>query len=355
MEAGLSSGNAVLMKGNEAACEGAIAGGCRFFFGYPITPQNEIPQYMAEHLPEVGGVFLQAESEVAAINMVFGAAAAGVRAMTSSSGPGIALMQEGLSYIVGARLPCVVIDMARGGPGLGNIATSQSDYWLATRGAGHGDSRCITLAPAGLQELYDLTSEAFDLADAYRHPVMVLGEASLGQMMEPVRLRPRDQATPPPKPWAVGGVREGRPPNVLNSLYAQPPDLERENQALMDLYEQLEGELVRWQEVGDDEPDVLLVAFGIVARSCETAMQLAGEEGLRCRLFRPITLFPFPTHALREAAQRASKTLVVEASGGQMIDDVRIAVGGRSDVTLMRKLGGLMITPEQIAEHLAHM
>jgi 2-oxoglutarate ferredoxin oxidoreductase subunit alpha len=351
----VSSGNVVFMKGNEAASEGAIAGGCRYFFGYPITPQNEIPEYMARHMPEVGGVYLQAESEVAAISMVFGAAAAGARAMTSSSGPGIALMQEGLSYLVGARLPCVVIDMARGGPGLGNIATSQSDYWIATRGAGHGDGRCITLAPAGLQELYDLTCEAFDIADRYRHPVMILGEAALGQMMEPVALRPRDQATPPAKPWAIGGVREGRPANLANSLYAQPVDLEVENQKLMDLYEQVERELVRWDETGDDEPEVLIVAFGVVARSCQTAMERAAQAGVRSRLFRPITLYPFPTARLRELAQRVPQTLVVEASGGQMIDDVQIAVGNRSNVVLMRKMGGLMIYPEEIAARLSEV
>ena len=351
----MSADNVVLMKGNEAASEGAIAGGCRFFFGYPITPQNEIPEYMARHMPEVGGVYLQAESEVASINMVFGAAAAGARVMTSSSGPGISLMQEGLSYIIGARLPCVVVDMARGGPGLGNIATSQSDYWLATRGGGHGDGRCLTLAPAGLQELYDLCGEAFDIADRYRHPVVILGEAALGQMMEPVTLRPREAFTAPPKPWAVGGLREGRPANLANSLYAQPPDLARENQKLMDLYDQVQQELVRWEETGDDNPEVLLVAFGIVARCCQTAMERAAEAGVRSRLFRPITLFPFPTTALREAAGRAPQTLVVEASGGQMVDDVRIAVGDRSPVTLMRKLGGLMITPEEIAARLAEI
>ena len=348
----MSSDKRVLMKGNEAASEGAIAGGCRYFFGYPITPQNEIPEYMARHLPDVGGVFVQAESEVAAINMVFGAAAAGARVMTSSSGPGISLMQEGLSYIIGARLPCVVIDMARGGPGLGNIATSQSDYWIATRGAGHGDGRCITLAPASLQELYDLTAEAFEIADRYRHPVMILGEAALGQMMEPVTLRPRDQAVPPPKPWAVGGIREGRPQAVLNSLHAQPSDLERENQKLVELYEQVERELVRWEETGDDQPDVLLVAWGVVARSGQTAMERVAEAGIRARLFRPISLFPFPTARLRELSQTALNVLVVEACAGQMIDDVHIAVGDRSNVTLMRKLGGLTVTPEEIAVRL---
>jgi 2-oxoglutarate ferredoxin oxidoreductase subunit alpha len=343
------------MKGNEAAAEGALAGGCRYFFGYPITPQNEIPEYMARHLPEVGGVYLQAESEVAAISMVYGAVAAGARAMTSSSGPGISLMQEGLSYLIGAELPCVVINMARGGPGLGNIATSQADYWLATRGAGHGDGRCITFAPATVQEVYDLCLEAFDVADRYRHPVMVLGEAALGQMMEPVVLRPRDQARPPEKPWAVGGFRLGRAPNVVNSLYADPEDLERKNQELMDLYERVAREQLRWEELGDEEPEVLVVAYGIVARCCETAIERAAAAGLRARLFRPISLFPFPYGRLRELAEVAPRTLVVEASGGQMVEDVRLAVGDRSRIELMRKLGGLMLTPEEIALRLQEL
>ncbi|MGQ9732645.1 MAG: 3-methyl-2-oxobutanoate dehydrogenase subunit VorB [Candidatus Zipacnadales bacterium] len=342
----------VLMKGNEAAAEGAIAGGCRYFFGYPITPQNEIPEYMALHLPEVGGVYLQAESEVAAINMVFGAAAAGARVMTSSSGPGISLMQEGLSYIVGARVPCVVVNICRGGPGLGNIATSQADYWLATRGAGHGDSRCITFSPATLQEMYDLCYEAFDIADRYRHPVMILSEAALGQMMEPVAMRSRHEARMPKKPWAIGGIREGRPKRVINSLYAQPPDLAQKNQELMDLYEQVAREQTRWQESGDEEPEVLIVAYGIPARCSETAMEQVSAQGIRTRLIRPISLFPFPYAPIRQWAAIAPRTLVVEASGGQMVEDVRIAVGNRSEITLLGKLGGLLITPEEIAQQI---
>jgi len=348
-------GKLVFMKGNEAAAEGAIAGGCRYFFGYPITPQNEIPEYMALHLPEVGGVYLQAESEVAAINMVLGAAAAGARVMTSSSGPGISLMQEGLSYMIGSELPCVVINMSRGGPGLGNIGTSQADYWLATRGAGHGDGRCITFSPSTLQELYDLCGEAFDIADKYRHPVMILSEAALGQMMEPVVVRPRDEWTAPEKPWAVGGVRKGRPSNVANSLYAQPADLERKNWELVALYERVAEEQVRWQELGDEDPEVLIVAFGIPARCSETAMAQAAQSGVRARLIRPISLFPFPFGPIRRWAEVAPRTLVVESSGGQMVDDVRMAVGDRSEVGLLRKMGGLMITPEEIAGKLEEM
>lgn len=345
----------VFMKGNEAAAEGAIAGGCRYFFGYPITPQNEIPEYMALHLPEAGGVYLQAESEVAAINMVFGAAAAGARVMTSSSGPGISLMQEGLSYMIGAELPCVVVNMSRGGPGLGNIGTSQADYWLATKGAGHGDGRCITFSPSTLQELYDLCGEAFDIADRYRHPVMILSEAALGQMMEPVVVCPRDEWSAPEKPWAIGGIRENRPSNVINSLYAQPADLEQKNWDLIELYECVGREQVRWQELGDDDPEVLIVAFGIPARCSETAMKRAAEEGLRARLVRPISLFPFPFEPIREWAEAAPKTLVVESSGGQMVDDVRMAVGDRSEVALMRKMGGVMLTPEEITGKLREL
>ncbi len=345
----------VFMKGNEAAAEGAIAGGCRYFFGYPITPQNEIPEYMALHMPDVGGVYLQAESEVAAINMVFGAAAAGARVMTSSSGPGISLMQEGLSYMIGAELPCVVVNMSRGGPGLGNIGTSQADYWLATRGAGHGDGRCITFSPSTLQELYDLCAEAFDVADRYRHPVMVLSEAALGQMMEPVMVRGRDEWTAPEKPWAVGGVRRGRPSNIANSLYAQPADLEQKNRELVALYERVSREQVRWKELGDDDPEVLIVAFGIPARCSETAMERAAESGVKARLIRPISLFPFPSEPIRQWAEVAPKTLVVESSGGQMVDDVRMAVGDRSEVVLMRKMGGLMLTPEEIADRLKEL
>jgi len=297
-------------------------------------------------------VYLQAESEVAAINMVLGAAAAGARVMTSSSGPGISLMQEGLSYMIGAEVPCVVINICRGGPGLGNIGTSQSDYFLATRGAGHGDGRMITFSPATLQELYDLTAEAFDIADDYRHPVMILSEAALGQMMEPVMVRPRDQATPPEKPWAVGGIRKGRPHNVINSLYAQPPDLEVKNRELMAKYERVAEEHTRWAELGHDDPELLVVAYGIPARCCETAMERAAEQGIRSRLVRPISLFPFPYDPIAKWAEAAPKTLVVEASGGQLVEDVRVAVGGRSEVSLQRKMGGLTITPEEITERI---
>ena len=342
----------VLMKGNEAAAEGAIAGGCRYFFGYPITPQNEIPHYMAEHMPEVGGVYLQAESEVAAINMVFGAASTGARVMTSSSGPGIALMQEALSYMIGARVPCLVVNVCRGGPGLGNIGTSQSDYWMATRGAGHGDGRCITFAPATVQEQYDLCCESFDVAERYRHPVMVLSEAALGQMMEPVFVRERGEAPPGDKPWALGGRRAGRERRVINSLYAQPDDLARENRKLAELYEQVKREQVRWTEVGDDDPEVLIVAFGIPARCSETAMERAAASGIRTRLVRPISLFPFPHEPIRRWAQAAPHTLVVEGSIGQMVDDVRMAVGDQSEVSLLTVLGGLITTPEEIAQRI---
>ncbi|MBM3497754.1 MAG: 3-methyl-2-oxobutanoate dehydrogenase subunit VorB [Armatimonadetes bacterium] len=337
------------MKGNEAAAEGAIAGGCRHFFGYPITPQNEIPEYMALHMPDVGGVYLQAESEVAAINMVFGAAATGARVMTSSSGPGISLMQEALSYMVGARVPCLVVNVCRGGPGLGNIGTSQSDYWLATRGAGHGDGRCITFAPATLQEQYDLCRESFEVAERYRHPVMVLSEAALGQMMEPVIVQPRGEPPRPELAWAIGGERHGRKRRVINSLYAQPPDLEAQNLELAELYQQVRREQTRWVEVGDEDPEVMIVAYGIPARCSETAMERAAEHGIRARLVRPVSLFPFPHEPIRRWSAIAPHTLVVEASIGQMVDDVRTAVGDQSEVSLLSVLGGLLTTPERIA------
>ncbi len=343
----------VFMKGNEAAAEGAICGGCRYFFGYPITPQNEIPEYMARHLPDVGGTYLQAESEVAAINMVFGAAAAGARAMTSSSGPGISLMQEGISYMAGAEVPGVIIDMARGGPGLGNIGTSQSDYFLATRGAGHGDGRCLVFGPSTVQELHDWCARAFDMADKYRSPVMILGEAILGQMMEPALLRERLPAPEAlPKPWTIGGVRTDRPRNLITSLYARLEDLEAKNLELEARYQQAKREDVYWEEYGADDPQLGVVAFGVVARCCQTAIDRAAAKGIRVRLLRPISLFPFPEAAVRALGERVERVIVAETSLGQLIEDVRLAVEGRAPVSLVRRVGGVMITPEEIEAHL---
>lgn len=338
----------VLMKGNEACCHGAIAGGCRYFFGYPITPQNQIPEYMSLHLPEVGGVYLQAESEVAAINMVYGAAATGVRVMTSSSGPGISLMQEGLSYMIGSELPCVVVNIVRGGPGLGNIAAAQSDYFLATRGAGHGDGSGLTIAPYSVQEMHDLTARAFDLAERYRMPVTVLGDAILGQMAEPCRLAPWGEAPQPDLDWAIGGARHGRERRIVNSLYVAPEDLDAHNRLIASRVEQASREVTEWQEYGHDDPDLLLCAYGICARVAETVVDWAGEQGLKVRLLRPVSLLPFPTEALRSWAERVQQILVVELSLGQFVQDVRLAVEGRCPVHLQAATGGVLLTPEDV-------
>ncbi len=345
----------VLLRGNEATAEGAIAAGCRFFFGYPITPQNKIPEYMAQHLPEVGGVYLQAESELAAINMVYGAAAAGARVMTSSSSPGISLMQEGLSYIVGAEVPCVVVNMVRGGPGLGNIGPAQSDYWLATRGAGHGDGRCLTYAPYSVQELYDWVGKAFEIAERYRAPVMILADAILAQMMEPCRLRPRAEPPPLDKPWTIGGDSSTRHRNIINSLYVDHDEMEEVNRRIQARYQQAMRDDLYYVESGADDPEILVVAYGISARVCETAVERANQAGVRCRLLRPISLFPFPSARLAEWAAQVRRILVVELSMGQFVEDVRLAVEGRCPVELLNRTGGNVVTPEDVTTKLLDM
>ena len=287
----------VLMTGNVATAEGAIAGGCRHFFGYPITPQSHIPEHMSKRLPEVGGVYLQAESEVAAINMCYGAAATGAKVMTTSSSPGISLMQEGISYMYGAELPCVIVNMVRGGPGLGNIAAAQSDYWLSTRGGGHGDGQMITFAPWSVQEVYDLTRDSFDVALKYRAPVSLLGDGILAQMMEPVQTgRQLDPVYPAPE-WAIGGERHGRDKHVITSIYIEPQTLEDLNKRLYARYAQAAQEETRWEEVGDEDPDILVCAYGIAARVCQTGVEQAAARGVKVRMLRPITLFPFPHRA----------------------------------------------------------
>lgn len=343
----------VLMKGNEAIAEAAIRAGCRAYFGYPITPQNELPEYMARHLPEIGGVFLQAESEVASINMVYGAAGAGARVMTSSSSPGVSLMQEGLSYIVGSELPCVVVNMMRGGPGLGNIAPAQGDYFQATRSAGHGDGRVIVLAPASIQEAVDLTVLAFELADTYRNPVMILGDGIQGQMMEPVTF-PEPVGEVPAKPWATTGAI-GRARNLVNSIYLEPEALERHNLRLQEKYARIRQEEPRWEALGLDDADVVVVAYGITSRIAKTAVQRARDNGVKAGLFRPITLWPFPERALGTAAERSRRFLVVELSAGQMLDDVRLAVAGRCPVEFHGRLGGVLPTPAEILARIEAM
>lgn len=342
-----------LMKGCEAIGEAAIKAGCKLFFGYPITPQNEVPEYMAHRLPQVGGTFVQAESEVAASNMIYGAAGSGERVFTSSSSPGISLMQEGISYIAGSELPVVIVNIMRAGPGLGGILPSQSDYFQATKGGGHGDYRLLVLAPWSVQEAADLVQDAFDLADYYRNPVMVLGDGLIGQMMEPVEFRAdRTPCKPlPPKAWAATGCNGDRPTNIINSLFLDPEVLERHNQKLKAKYDLMVRDEVRCATYGADRPyEVLIVAYGTVARVCSTALDDLREDGVDAALFRPITLFPFPYAELRAAAENARAVLVVELSTGQMIEDVRLALEGARPIHFLGRQGGMLISPEAVAE-----
>jgi len=339
----------VLMKGNEVLAEAAIRAGCTHYFGYPITPQNEIPAYMSKEMPKRGGCFLQAESEVAAINMVFGASGAGARVMTSSSSPGMSLKQEGITYLAGAELPCVVVNMMRGGPGLGGIAGSQADYFQATRGGGNGDYRTIVLAPGNVQELADLTVEAFDLADKYRMVVMILGDGYLGQMSEPVVL-PEPDVKPPAKPWAVSGAK-GREPNKVMSLRLTPEDyLEKHNIHLQELYKKVEGEVTQSESFMTDDADYLIVSYGTSSRIARKAVKMLRQEGVKVGLFRPITLWPFPMKELHELSKKVKKVLTVEMSAGQMLEDVNIAVNGVTEVDFLGRLGGALPEANEIAK-----
>ena len=334
----------VLMKGNEALAEAAIRAGCRFFFGYPITPQTELAAYMAKRMGKAGGVYLQAESEIAAINMVYGASAAGKRAMTSSSSPGISLKAEGISYMAGADLPGVIINVQRGGPGLGGIQPSQSDYFQATRATGHGDFHLIVLAPSTVQEMIDYVFKAFDLADGYRMPVMILADGMLGQMMEPVVL-PEPKTELPEKPWAVTGHRGERPHNVVNSLYLKPEELEDTNIERFERYERIKAAEQRAEEYLVDDADIVVVAFGASSRIARSAVNKAREKGIKVGLIRPITLWPFPVNAIGAAADRAKAILTVEMNMGQMVEDVRLAVCGRVPVEFFGRAGGIIPTP----------
>jgi 2-oxoglutarate ferredoxin oxidoreductase subunit alpha len=337
------------MKGNEAFGEGAIRAGCRFFFGYPITPQSELPHYLAWRLPEVGGLYLQAESEIAAINMVYGAAAAGVRVMTSSSSPGISLMMEGISYIACAELPCVIVNIMRGGPGLGNIAPSQADYFQAVKGGGHGDYRLLVLAPASVQEVLDLVGLAFDLADKYRNPVMVVGDGILGQMMEAVELGPAPEVKLPPKPWATTGTAGRKTRNIINSLYIEPEELEKVNLRLQAKYRQMAEEEKRWEDYRMEDAELVLAAFGMVARIAKAVVDRLRAEGIPAGLVRPITLYPFPDGAFERAAGKARAFLTVEMNAGQMVEDVRLAVCGRRPVHFYGRTGGMLMTVAEVA------
>ncbi len=341
-----------LWKGNEAVAEAAVRAGCRYFFGYPITPQNEIPEYLSKRLPEVGGAFVQAESEIAAINMVYGAAGAGVRVMTSSSSPGISLKQEGITYLAGAELPAVIVNMMRGGPGLGNIAPSQADYFQATRGGGNGDYRTLTLAPATIQEAADLTQLAFDLADAYRNPVLVLADGMIGQMMEVVEWHESEKRELPAKTWCANGTGEAREHNIINSLYLNAEQCTEHNKHLVEKYARMEENEVRYELVNADGAEVLFAAYGTTSRLARAAIELLNKQGIKAGLFRPITLWPYPYKALHEAAAQESVKAVVtvELSAGQMIDDVRIGLAGIKPVSFCGTGGGVIPTPQELAD-----
>lgn len=337
----------VLMKGNEAIAEAAILAGCRHYFGYPITPQTEVAAYMAKRMPKIGGVFLQAESEIAAINMVYGVSAAGLRCMTSSSSPGISLKSEGISYIAGCDLPALIVNVQRGGPGLGGIQPSQADYFQATRGGGHGDYHLIVLAPASVQEMADLTMDGFDLADTYRMPTMILADGTMGQMMEPVLLKERE-AKKVKKPWALTGTGCKREHNIVTSLSLVPEELERQNFARYERYRQIEENEARFEEFMMEDAEICVVAFGVASRVSRNAILAAREKGIKAGMIRPITLWPFPKRALAKAADKVRAFISVELSMGQMIEDVQLATQCRRPVTLCNRAGGMIPDPEQI-------
>jgi 2-oxoglutarate ferredoxin oxidoreductase subunit alpha len=337
----------VLMKGTDAIAEAAIRAGCRCYFGYPITPQNEIPEYMARRMPEVGGVFLQGESEIASINMVHGAVAAGVRTMTSSSSPGISLKQECLSFLATQELPAVIVNIMRGGPGLGNIAPNQGDYYQATRGGGHGDYRMPVIAPGSIQELYDLTMDAFDIADKFRSPVLILGDGMMGQMMEPIVIHEKPEVELPEKDYILDGAR-GRHGRVLKSLILNARGMEEQNWKLKRKYDLMRQELPRCEEYMTDDAKLVVVAYGTAARIAKGAVKRARAGGLQVGIFRPVTLWPFPDSALLEVAKKAKLFLVFEMSTGQMIDDVKLAVGNRIECEFYGRPGGVIPQPKEI-------
>lgn len=341
----------ILAKGNEAIAMAAMDSGCLLYFGYPITPQNDIPEYLSKHLPALGGEFIQAESEIASINLLLGASATGARAMTSSSSPGISLMQEGISYLAGSELPALIVNISRSGPGLGGISPSQGDYFQATRGGGHGDYRVIVLAPSTVQEMYDLTCLAFDLADKYRNPAMILGDALIGQMKEPLIRRTYVKMDLPPKDWALTGAR-GRKPNRLKSLYLKDGELSEHNWKLYQKYEKMKQEEVRFETLLTEDAQLVIVAFGSMARVSKTSVEMAREEGLRVGLFRPITLFPFPETPLHDLSQQVKRFLTVELNTGQMVEDVKLSVDRTSQVYFYGRPPGSLPTPEEVLEEI---
>jgi 2-oxoisovalerate ferredoxin oxidoreductase alpha subunit len=342
-----------LMKGNEAVVQGAVAAGCRAYFGYPITPASEIAETAARLLPEAGGVFLQAESEIASIQMAYGAAAAGIRIMTASSGPGISLMQEGISYLAGAELPCVIVDIMRAGPGLGNIGPEQGDYFQMVKGGGHGNYRTIVLAPNSVQEMCDLTMLAFELADRYRNPAIVLADGVLGQMMEAIEL-PKPIGPLPVKPWAVTGSADSRH-NLIASIYLLNEKMEAHISSLEAKYAEVRRNECRWEESLTEDADFLIVAYGITSRVARAAVNFARSEGIRAGLVRPITLYPFPTDRIGQLSRKIQSVLVAELSSGQLIEDVRLAVNGAVPVQLLRRTGGIVPTAEDVLAVLKKM
>ena len=337
----------VLMKGNEAIAEAAIQAGCRHYFGYPITPQTEIAAYMAKRMPKIGGTFLQAESEIAAINMVYGVSAAGKRVMTSSSSPGISLKSEGISYLAGADLPALVVNCQRGGPGLGGIQPSQSDYFQATRGGGHGDYHMIVLAPASVQEMAQLTIRGFELADEYRMTAMILADGTIGQMMEPVSFD-FDILPQPEKPWAATGTQMKRTHNIINSLYLSPEVLEQKNIERFEKYDAICEKEALAEEYLTDDAEIVIAAFGIAARVAKNAVNAARAEGIKAGLIRPITLWPFPVKTFAKTIGKAKEIISVELSMGQMIEDVRLATECKVPVSLTKRVGGMIPSPEEV-------
>ena len=345
----------VLMKGNEAIAEAAIAAGCRHFFGYPITPQTEVAAYMSKRMPKVNGVYLQAESEVASINMVLGAAAAGVRVMTSTSSPGVSLMAEGISYIAGSDVPALIINVQRGGPGLGGIQPSQADYYQATKSTAHGDFHMIVFAPSTVQETVDLVAKAFDLGDKYRMPVMILSDGMLGQMMEPVELPEPKEVDNDSKEWAACGHKNQRKHNVVNSLYIDPATLEGLVKKRFERYAKVQAEEQMAEEYLVDDADIVIVAYGASARVSRSAVDMARKNGIKAGLIRPITLWPFPVDAIAKAAEHVPKFLTVEMSMGQMVDDVRLAVKCARPVEFYGRTGGMIPTPIEVYNKIVEM
>ncbi|MDP4083617.1 MAG: 3-methyl-2-oxobutanoate dehydrogenase subunit VorB [Bacillota bacterium] len=338
----------VLMKGNEVIAESAVHAGCKYFFGYPITPQSELVAYMARRLPEVGGLFLQAESEIAAINMVYGASSTGARVMTSSSSPGFSLKQEGISYLVGSELPAVICNIVRGGPGLGNIQPAQSDYFQVTKGGGHGDYHIPVLAPASLQEIVELIQDAFDIADRYRNPVIIMGDGMLGQMMEPVEFTERPVSELPEKNWAATGTRGDGGPKIITSLELDADGLEKRNQHLQKKFAEMKEKEVRYETYKTEDADYIIVAFGTVARIAMNAMNKARQDGVKVGLIRPISLWPFPEKPFIETRDKVNMYISVEMSAGQMVEDVRLAVNGHAPVDFFGRNGGVVPTQEEI-------